>query len=156
MRIDLSAICRSESFVYAMRCICSFGYGVPGMHSPHYIHLCWIVRRDAISESDNFQPSREAVSFRPCLTPAISTLASLRWLLRDLQLPRARDQFLELSLDGRITDVLVLQNAIRVDRKRMRNGFHREELRDRSRESSVAVVQPRHAVVRDVVFPLLF
>jgi hypothetical protein len=42
---------------------------------------------------------------------------SLRSLLSDLQLPRASDQFLEFPFDGCIADVLILQDAIGVDRK---------------------------------------
>src|SRR6185437_12283473 len=65
-----------------MRCICSFGYGVPGMPSSlSRSSLCdratqdaslHTITRDAISENDSFQPSRGGALGR-ALSPRTST-----------------------------------------------------------------------------------
>ena len=56
----------------------------------------------------------------------LNLLPQLRNRLFARQFLGARNQLFDLAFDIRITNVLILQNTVRVDRKRSRNRRHRE------------------------------
>jgi len=63
-------------------------------------------------------------------------------LLRRLLFLSSRDEFFQLTFDGGIADVFVLENTIGIDAKSLRDGMYRKETRQTPAEPSVAVLRP--------------
>src|SRR5581483_6182445 len=77
----------------------------------------------------------------------------LLWRLCYLQFSRTSDELLQLTFDGSIPDVLVLQYAIGIDGEGLRDGMNSKQCGDRPGETAVPILGPRHSVFCNKVFP---
>lgn len=81
---------------------------------------------------------------------------SYRFKLAIIHLLCPGNKLLELSLDVRITNVLVLQHAIRINRECGGNRVYAKLHGDSAIESTVAILKPGQAVLADKVLPFAF
>src|ERR1700683_1760740 len=73
-----------------------------------------------------------------------------------LAFARAFHQLLQLAFDGGVADMLILHNAVGIDRERVRNSGNTKKSCHRPGKSPVASLQPSHPVIVDELLPLLF
>jgi hypothetical protein len=71
------------------------------------------------------------------------------------RIPRAGNEFLELSFNHGVANVLILQHTVRIDCKCMGNRRHTEHFRNQPGKASVANSQSGHFILRNELFRLV-
>src|SRR5215469_9610777 len=72
-----------------------------------------------------------------------------------LDLASLRHELLKLSLNGGVADLLILQYAVDIDGKRVRNRAYSKESCQWPFKAAVAILKPSHLMLRDKALPRL-